>query len=108
MDFFFIGDVRQSSWVKLHLIDIKVVMNRPVMLRELTIVVPEANTGITPCDDFTFKQCALCGNKCFSLGCLQSLPMYSQADLTLVSILLSLPSAEIEADPPHPALSECF
>ena len=32
LNFFFIGDIRQSSWVKLNLIDIKVVMNRPVML----------------------------------------------------------------------------
>ena len=54
MDFFFIGDVRQSSWVKLHLIDIKVVMNRPVMLLELTIVVPFPVINVTVC--FIHKQ----------------------------------------------------
>lgn len=69
MNFFFIGDIRQSSWVKLNLIDIKVVVNRPVVLRELTIVVPEANTGITPWDDFTFKCSVLSVEiECFSFG----------------------------------------
>jgi hypothetical protein len=30
--FFFISDIRQSSWVKLNFINIKVVMYRPIML----------------------------------------------------------------------------
>lgn len=67
-------------------------------------MIPEENTGITPCGDFTFKctvvLCGVLSAFCFALV-FKSKSHHSQADLTLV-----LPSTGLAVDAATPS-SEC-